>query len=167
MLRPPFETVTDLQCGADILRARHFGIIEVAAERLQQIRLRPWPKVSSLLDVVWLGRRRHESRPGNCCWLYYNQPLLHPRYLALRYVVSNRDTTLRTFRGALLILDEIARLKGSDAIVCEASNSRISDRLLSRWGWERHLEDRPRRHWIKRFYGQYPPPDEALPALLA
>jgi hypothetical protein len=27
--------------------------------------------------------------------------------------------------------------------------------LLSRQGWERHLEQSSRRHWIKRFYGEY------------
>ena len=85
-----------------------------------------------------------------------------PNYLALKYVVSHRETTLASFRGALRVLDEIARLKGVDALVCEASNPRISARLLRRWGWERHLPRSRRRHYIKRFYGQFPPP---LPTL--
>ena len=56
---------------------------------------------------------------------------------------------------ALLVLDEIAKLKRTDAIVCEVSNWRISDRLLTRWGWESHLGESRRRHFIKRFYGDY------------
>ena len=39
----------------------------------------------------------------------------------------------------------IARLKGSDAILCDASNLRISDRLLARWGWTPHAASLGRR----------------------
>jgi hypothetical protein len=53
-------------------------------------------------------------------------------------------------------LDEIARIKGIDALVCEAWNLRLSDRLLRRCGWERHVLHSRRRHFIKRFYGRYP-----------
>jgi hypothetical protein len=61
----------------------------------------------------------------------------------------------------LIVLDEIARLKGSDAIVAEVRNLRISNRLLHRWGWESHLPTSRRRHYIKRFYGSYPDPHAA------
>ena len=54
------------------------------------------------------------------------------------------------------MLDEIARIKGTDAIVAELSNLRISDRLARRWGWEPHVPSSRRRHYIKRFYGSYP-----------
>jgi hypothetical protein len=55
-------------------------------------------------------------------------------------------------------------IKRSDALLCDVLNERISDRLLQRWGWERHVLDSPRRHHIKRFYGEYPPaqPDWGL-----
>jgi hypothetical protein len=55
------------------------------------------------------------------------------------------------------VLDEVARLKASDAILCDVWNWRISDRLLARWGWQPHKPDRWHRHFIKRFYGVYPP----------
>ena len=61
----------------------------------------------------------------------------------------------------LVILDEIARLKGTDAIVAEVRNLRISERLLRRWGWESHMPTSRRRHYIKRFYGTYPDPQAA------
>jgi len=156
-----FQTVGDLREEADILRRRPYGVIEMVDERLAGIHLRPWPRVISAAEVRWLGGRFHQHRPGNRCLLYYNQPWGFRNFLTLKYVVSSRDATLRTFRGALVILDEIARIKQSDAALCEASNLRISDRLLNRCGWRRHVPDSDRRHFIKRFYGEYSAPDEA------
>lgn len=152
----PWETVRDLAAGAERLRRRRYGVIEVADDRFMGVRLRPWPKIVSIVGAR-LGARWHRRRPGNHCWLYYNQPLSAPGFLALSYVVSARDTTLLSLRGALTVLDEIARLKGSVAIVCEASNWRISDRLLARCGWQEHLLHARGRHFIKRFWGEYPP----------
>jgi hypothetical protein len=149
---PWFETITDISRQADRLRSRSHGVIEVADERLVRVVLRPWPKTVSLFDV-WFDRAvRHRLRPGNRCQLYFNQPASSPDYLTLRYVVSSADTTLGTFHGALEVLDEIARIKRSQAIVCDASNRRISARLLARWGWEPHCASRWHRHYIKRFY---------------
>lgn len=155
---PLFETVTDLRAGTEVLRRRRYGVIEMSDEQLAAIHLRPFPKIITLPGVWWFGGRTHRSERGNRCWLYYNQPVGFSNFLALRYVVSNRGTTLKTFRGSLLVLDEIARLKRTDAILCEAGNLRISDRLLSRWGWEPHFQRSRRRHYIKRFYGQYAEP---------
>jgi hypothetical protein len=61
----------------------------------------------------------------------------------------------------MTVLQEIARIKRTDAIVCDVTSSRISDRLLARAGWERHCLASPRRHFIKRFYGEYPQPQAA------
>jgi hypothetical protein len=160
-VQPLFETVTDLAAGAETLRRRPYGVIEVTDQGLTRVRLRPFPKLISLPEAVFLGQWRHARRRGDRCWLYYNQPRRFRSFLALKYVVSTRGTTLRTFRTALAVLDEIARLKGTDAILCDVSSSRISDRLLARWGWEPHKPSRWHRHFIKRFYGQYPPPISA------
>lgn len=161
-----FETITDLIRDADRLRPRSHGVIEVADERLVRVVLRPWPKTVSLLDV-WFDRAvRHRLRPGNRCQLYFNQPASSPDYLTLRYVVSSADTTLGTFHGALEVLDEIARIKRTQAIVCDASNRRISARLLARWGWEPHCASRWHRHYIKRFYDRSAAP-LANPRLLS
>lgn len=150
-LRDPF--------GADepALAQGRYGVIEARAGQLASVWLRPWPKTATLLDTDWLGRRWHERLAGDRCWLYYNQPRRHSRFLALRFVVSGRDGTLATFRRALSVLDEIARIKRSDAIVCDAWNLRISERLLARWGWEAHAPSRWHRNYIKRFYGVYAP----------
>lgn len=156
-MRPWFETVTDLRAGAEVLRRRRYGVIEVADERLVRVRLRPFAKWISLPEQRLLGTWHHRRRNANRCLLYYNQPWGHANYLALPYVLTGRGSTLGTLLTALATLDEIARIKRSDAIVCDVANPRISDRLLRRWGWEPHLQnDRWHRHWIKRFYGQYP-----------
>lgn len=156
-----FQTINDLRSGAAALRGRSHGVIEMRDERLVGVHLRPFPRLVSVWEVRWRGSRFHSRQPGNACWLYFNQPWTCPGFLTLKYVVSTRDCTLRTFRGALIVLDEIARIKRAAATVCEASNLRISDRLLRRWGWEAHCPDSDRRHFIKRFYGEHPDPQDA------
>jgi len=159
---PLFEFVRDLERQSDVLRRRAYGVICVADERLVDIRLRPWPKIISGTEILLLGNLFHSRAVGNSCWLYYNQPCRHRRFLALKYVISSRHTSFKTFRSSLVVLDQIARIKGSDAIVCEVRNLRISDRLLRRWGWQPHVPSSRRRHFIKRFYGTYPDPAEAM-----
>lgn len=155
---PLFETVTDLADGAEVLSRRRFGVIEVAGGHFRRIFLRPFPKIISAPEILILGGIYHHHRPGDRCLLYYNQPWRFPQFLALKYIVSARQTTMRTFTRALAVLDEIARLKGSDALLCDVGNWRISTRLGARWGWEPHCPSRWHRHYIKRFYGAYPQP---------
>jgi hypothetical protein len=156
-----FQTATHLERDADILRRRRYGVIEMREGKLVGVRLRPWPKWISLPEV-WLGQRYfHRRNKGDHCWLYYNEPFSCPGFLALPYVVSSREATLASFHGALVVLDEIARLKDSNAIVCHLTNGRISSRLMRRWGWEQHLLGSPGRHYIKRFYGEFCDPASA------
>ncbi len=152
-----FQTITDPRAAADVVRARRYGVIDVVEGRLVGVHLRPFPKFVSLLDVLFWGRFYHDRIPGDRCRLYYNQPRSSPDYLALKYVLSSRDSSLATFFGALAVLDEVACIKRSDAIVTDVANFRISERLLARLGWERHTTSRWHRNYIKRFYGQYPP----------
>lgn len=151
------RTLTD-PFGADRERLcwGRYGVIETLAGQLSAIHLRRWPKIASVLEAEWLGRRHHQDRPGDRCLLYYNQPLAHSNFLALVFVLSERDCTLATFRRSLTVLDEVAQLKRTDAILCDAWNLRISDRLFARWGWEPHKPQRWHRNFIKRFYGVYP-----------
>jgi hypothetical protein len=149
-----FKPVHDLAGSAGILRQRRHGVIEVAGGRLQAIRFRPFAKRVSWWQSQLLGRWIHARRPGDRCLLFYNQPWRQPIFLAVPYVVSHSGTTLASIRGALAVLDEIARLKGTLSIVCDVSNARISDRLLKRWGWEPHAPMRWHRNWIKRLDGK-------------
>ncbi len=151
------KTLTDpLGAAAAQLARGRYGVIETRSGQLTAIHLRPWPKLASVLESEWWGRRYHERRAGDQCLLYYNQPRRCPNYLALTYILSSRDTSFASFRQALQTLDEVARIKRSDAILCDAWNLRISDRLFARWGWEPHKPQAWHRNFIKRFYGVYP-----------
>src|ERR1700730_7520248 len=116
------RTLVDPFADCETLRRGRYGVIETHEGRLESIRLRSGPKVASALEASWSGRRCHRGQPGDRCWLYYNQPRAFPNFLALKYVVSHRDSTLATFRRALEVLDEVARVKRTDAILCDAWN---------------------------------------------
>ncbi|HZZ71196.1 MAG TPA: hypothetical protein VFE24_03030 [Pirellulales bacterium] len=150
-----FETITDLKAHAAAIQSRRFGVIEFAGGKWIGVRLRPFPKFASVLQVAW-GGWTHARVGGDGCRLFYNQPRGCSNFLSLKYIVSGKGTSFASFRGCLEVLDEIARIKRADAIVCDAANFRISDRLLARWGWEPHCPSRWHRNFIKRFYGSYP-----------
>lgn len=148
------ENVTDLEAGAEALRLGRHGLIDVRDGRLAAVRLRPWPKLVSLIGVAW-GYASHRYLPGDRMRLYYDQPRSCPNYLALKFALSARDTSLKTALLALRVLDEIAELKGSDALLMDATNFRLSPRMLARFGWQPHAPSRWHRNYIKRFYGVY------------
>lgn len=158
---PLFQTITDLREGDDALRRRRYGVVEMRDGHLQSIQLRPWPKLISLPEALWLGSVHHRWLTGDRCWLYYDQPLWHRNFLAVKYVLSSRDCTFATLKAAMIVLEEIARLKRTDAALADVSSAKISDRLLAREGWQRHCQPSFRRHYIKRFYGEYAKPDAA------
>jgi hypothetical protein len=158
---PLFETVTDIEAGADVVRRRRYGVVEVVRGRLVAIHMRPFPKLFAWPELVPVRRHYHARGPEDRCLLYFNQPWRFPNFLALRYVVSAAGTKLATFRGALTVLDAIARIKRSDALLCDVANTRISDRLMARWGWQAHKPQAFHRNYIKRFYGDYPEPDSS------
>ncbi len=156
-MSPLFETITDLQTGADTIGSRRFGVIEAAGGQFRRIRLRPLPKLVSLPEILIMGRYMHSRRAADRCVLFYDQPWRCPNFLAVKYIVSGHGTSYQTFRRVAETLDEVARIKGSDALLCELSTWRISREMMARWGWEPHCNSRWRRHYIKRFYGVYPP----------
>ena len=118
---------------------------------------RRWTCGSVSVAQVWWQSRF--GRPDDdVCWLDYHQPFGMPAFLTLDYIRSGRRAGYQTFVGACHVLDEIARLRGALAIVAHVSTENISDRLLARLGWERHVEHWSGRHWIRRFYDGYPDP---------
>jgi hypothetical protein len=150
------ETITDFDAGRERLRARRYGVIETVGGRLRAVHVRPWPKLVALPELLPLGPRYHTAGESDRCLLYYNQPRRMPNFLALKYVVSTIGTSYGTFRAALVVLDALAELKRIDAIVCDAANMRLTDRLMARLGWEPHKPQRWHRNFIRRFYGEYP-----------
>ncbi|MEX2187459.1 MAG: hypothetical protein WD875_11715 [Pirellulales bacterium] len=153
---PWFETVTDLEAQANAIRTRRYGVIDVAGSQLVRVRLRPWPKIASVIEGKLWGEFLHRRVSGDRCSLYYNQPHRFSNFLAAAYAWSTRGCTLATIRMAVAALDEIARIKRADALLCDVIGSDISERLLARWGWEKHAPSLFHRNYIKRFYGVYP-----------
>jgi hypothetical protein len=149
-------TIDDWNTDREELKRRRYGIIETAAGRLVAIHLRPWPKLLSWPEIWPAGPAYHARGDADRCLLYYNQPRRFSSFLTLKYVVSTRGTTYATSRAALVALDQLAELKGIDALLCDAANTRLSDRLLRRFGWTPHKPQRWHRNFIKRFYGNYP-----------
>lgn len=150
------RTVTDLRTQAGTLKRWPSGKIRIAGGKLVDIRCGIVARRSSVARV-WL-ETRFRSQPPDQCILHYHSPLLS-RYLSLDLVLAGPQTRLSTIRGACEILDEVARIRGSVAIFAHVSTARISDRLLQRLGWQRHLLDESGRHWMKRFYDGYPDHD--------
>ena len=101
-------------------------MIEVIDGRFRRVLLRPWPKILVGPEVLWFGQWLHQRRRGDRILLYYNQPWRFPNFLALAYALSARETSMRSIRVGLEALDEIARLKQSDALLCDVGNWRIS-----------------------------------------
>lgn len=153
---PLCETVTDLTTARASLARRRYGVIEVVGGQFVRVRLRPWPKIVSVPGILLLGGWYHRHARGDRVWLYYNQPWRFSNFLVAKYVVSSQAASLRSLKGALEALDEIARIKHSDALLCDVANWRIGPRLLARAGWAPHCPSRWHRHYIKRFYGAYP-----------
>ncbi len=152
-----FETVVDLEYSVGRIRQHRYGVIEARDGLLYRVRFRPYPKIASVPEVSWLGGWYHRFVPGDRCWLYYNHPRRFPNFLAVTCVLSARDTRLATMHRVLETLDEIGRIKGVDALLCDAANWRLSTSVMARWGWEPHCPSRWHRHFIRRFTRPPPP----------
>lgn len=153
-MHSPFETVTDLDSGADRLRARRYGVIESSGGRLVRVTLRPWPHLVSWPELMPVARDWRPGGPADRCRLYYNQPCGHGQFLALKYVACTQGTSYSTFRAALAVLDRVAEIKGSRAILCDAANARLSERFMRRMGWSPHAPRWGHRNFIKRMSTQ-------------
>lgn len=146
--------VADPISGADQIRRWRCGRIVMRDGRLVEIQHRLICGSVSVAQVWW--QAKYGRSDENVCWLDYHQPLGMPAFLTLDYVRSGTSAGLKTLIGAGHVLDEIARLRGVSAMVAHVTNGTISDRLLTRLGWQRHQEQWSGRHWIKRFYDGYP-----------
>lgn len=146
--------LTDPHQRPDLIRRWRCGRIVMQAGKLVRVERR-WMTGSVSMAQVW-WQNRFGRTDDDLCWLDYHQPLGMPSFLTLDYVRSGRNAGYRTFIGACHVLNEIARLRAASAIVAHVSSGGITDRLLQRQGWERHLQHWSGRHWIRRFYDGYP-----------
>ena len=153
---PQFLTpaITSLSEAEQRLEHWRCGRIVTANGRLRCIQQRWVGYRASVWRVAWEKRFRPQAAVE--CELFFHHKLLSPDFLVLGYARSHPRASLASLYCASLVLDEVARIKRCHAIVTELSNDRLSDRLLLRWGWERHCLSWSGRHFIKRFYGEYP-----------
>jgi hypothetical protein len=154
MLR--LSAVEDPLAGADLIRRWRCGRIVMRDGRLVEIQRRLMCGSVSVAQVWW--QARHGRTDDDIGWLDYHQPLGMPAFLTLDYIRTGKSAGYKTFVGACNVLNEVARIRGVSAIVAHVTNGSISDRLLQRLGWERHLQHWQGRHWIRRFYDGYPQP---------
>ena len=150
-----FPTIKQIEELTEANSRNRYGFIETADDRMVKVQFRPWPKLISGTEVSWIGSWKHERALSKRCRLFFNQPLGHRNFLTISYIESTFGSSFKNFHLALMVLDLLAMRKRCDAVLCELSNDRISDRLMIRWGWERHLPGSTKRHWIKRFYGDF------------
>jgi len=146
--------VKDPITGANEIRRWRFGRIVMQAGRLVEIQRRLTCGSVSVAQVWWQAKYGRDD--DDICWLDYHQPLGMPAFLTLDYIRSGTLARYKTFIGACHVLDEIARIRQASAIVAHVSNGDISDRLLTRQGWQQHASKWNGRHWIRRFYDGYP-----------
>ena len=148
------DGVSDPIANAEKIRRWQCGRIVMQGGRLVEVQHRLTCGSVSMAQVWWQAKYGRDD--DNLCWLDYHQPLGMPQFLTLDYIRSGRHAGYKTFVGACHVLDEIARIRSAQAIVAHVTNQSISDRLLTRLGWQRHLEHWKGRHWIRRFYDGYP-----------
>ena len=150
------QPLENCDAAADAIRRYRYGVIETTGSQLVAIHFRRWPKLLSWPEIWPAGPVYHARGEPDRCLLYYNQPLRYSNFLALKYIVTTQGTAYATFRAALAALDAVAQTKGTDALLCDAFNGRLSERLMKRFGWQSHRPQRWHRNYTKRFYGKYP-----------
>ncbi len=151
--------ITDIRDGHAQLRSWRCGRIVMQGGRFVKVQRRLVAGSVSVAQVWW--QSKYGRMNDDVCWLDYHQPFGMPGFLTLDYIRSGQLAGYKTFIGAIRVLEEIARIRNAAAIVAHVTNGAISDRLLHRNGWQRHLEQWSGRHWIRRFYDGYP--ESALP----
>jgi len=151
------ERFANLEEDAEGIRQVRCGRIVMESGRLVSIERHCFSSPVSIAQIWWeSGRGRLR---GDRCLLDFHVPRGLESFLTLDYVRSGSQTSYKTFVGACYVLDEIAKIREADAIVAHVTNVRISDRFLNRLGWQRHQRHWRGRHYIRRFYGDYPPLD--------
>ncbi|TWT82130.1 hypothetical protein CA13_35910 [Planctomycetes bacterium CA13] len=147
-------SVTNLKTGASQLRRWRCGRIVIKGGKFVEVQHRLTTGNVSVAQVWW--QAKYGRMNDDICWLDYHQPLGMPAFLTLDYIRSGYQAGYKSAVGAVEVLYEITRLRRASAIVAHVSNATISDRILVRQGWQRHLEHWSGRHWIRRFYDGYP-----------
>lgn len=131
------------------------GRIHVRGGELKAINSRWLPGMASTMQI-WFDSRSRQSRTDHC-YLDYRASRRVPGYLTLEYIRCRPGTSYASFCVAVRVLDAIAHQRQALAIFAHVGTTRISDRLLKRFGWQPHAAKLGGRQWIKRFYQHHSP----------
>ncbi len=88
--------------------------------------------------------------PEDECRFYFAFPRRAPGFMSLLYVHAGEKTYYQTFHRGIAAIESVARLHRSHAIVCQVTNDRLTERLMERWGYERHAPQLGENHFIRR-----------------
>jgi hypothetical protein len=140
--------VTRLEsCESQIARWR-YGEVETCEGQVTGLYARWWPRIGSELDVAmdnYLSQLRENSAR-----FYYAFPLRSPGYMTILYAHSGPRTSYATLYRGIETMDAIAKLRRTNAIVCQATNAKLEERTMNRWGYVRHALALGDNHYIKR-----------------
>jgi hypothetical protein len=75
--------------------------------------------------------------------------------MTVSYAHSGPRTQYKTLFRGVQAVDEIAAIWNAQAIVCQATNERLNERLLNRLGYVRHALSLGNNHFIKRLGNRY------------
>ncbi|MCC9658613.1 hypothetical protein [Rhodopirellula halodulae] len=139
---------SSIEANASAISRIRCGRIVTREGQLERIEQHWFANHVSVAQVWWQNQRN--SLDGDVCQLDFHVPWGMKAFVTLDYIRTGNQARYATFIGACNVLNEVARLKNAYAIVAHVTNSNISDRFLKRAGWERHLEDWPGRHFIRR-----------------
>lgn len=70
--------------------------------------------------------------------------------MSVLYAHSGPNTSYRTVYKGVTVVDEIAGIRNARAIVCQATNTRLTERLMRRLGYVRHAPLLGNNNYIKR-----------------
>lgn len=140
-------TDREITVGRNVVGWR-YGVIEVRDGREYNIRRRWIPKIPNLCQA-WIDRKWRRL-PNTDLRIYYNLPLSSPGFLVLAYALSGRNGTLATLRMGLRVLDEVGKLHRVQAIVCHATEPKLTEKVMEYFGYVRHAPQLKGHHYIKR-----------------
>jgi hypothetical protein len=140
--------VTDVSESAYQIKSWHYGEIELREGKLHRIYPRWWPRIGSAWESMVDSYIRR--LPEDHCRVYYAFPLRSPGFMSVLYAYSGPRTSYKTLLRGVTAVEEIARLRNVQAIVCQATNPRLNERLMSRLGYVRHAHSLGSNHYIKR-----------------
>jgi len=141
-------SVSSIAGNENSINSWSFGELELSDGKLLSIRPRWWPRIGS----QWESFRDSYVRamPNDVLLAYYAFPRRSPGFMSVLYAHSGPKTQYKTLYRAVLSMDEIARLRKTQAIVCQTVSNLANERLMNRWGYVRHAFSLGDNHFIKR-----------------